>query len=314
MFRRKIISTFLAVLSASALLVACREKHSSDSLTIGVSLSSNTNPFFVKMADGIKARAAQSGVKVTIAIAGEDPLKQLDQIRGFVTQKVDGILISPVDTVAAIPAYEAAREAKIPILSIARRTRPDLEDGFIGADEATLARRIASWTCRALRGKGKIAMLDGPPGASFVRIMTSSYKAELDAHCPGAKVVFETNIVPMTPASALTATKDALTAHPDVDAVYGNVDDLAAGAVRALEEEHALNRIIVTGFDGTRVDLVRAGKLSMTVALRPYHWGEVGLETIVKRLRGVRVPHVVQVRAVVVDRSNVATLPSAALR
>ncbi len=302
MFRRKIISTFLAVLSASALLVACREKHSSDSLTIGVSLSSNTNPFFVKMADGIKARAAQSGVKVTIAIAGEDPLKQLDQIRGFVTQKVDGILISPVDTVAAIPAYEAAREAKIPILSIARRTRPDLEDGFIGADEATLARRIASWTCRALRGKGKIAMLDGPPGASFVRIMTSSYKAELDAHCPGAKVVFETNIVPMTPASALTATKDALTAHPDVDAVYG------------LEEEHALNRIIVTGFDGTRVDLVRAGKLSMTVSLRPYHWGEVGLETIVKRLRGVRVPHVVQVRAVVVDRSNVATLPSAALR
>jgi ribose transport system substrate-binding protein len=266
------------------------------------------------MAEGIEDRAAQLGVKVTIAEAHEDPLKQLDQVRGFVAQHADGILISPVDAVAAIPAYRAARKAGIPIFSIARRTRPDVEDGFVGADEATLARRIARWTCRALHGKGEIAMLNGPPGASFVRIMMSSYKAELGAHCRGAKIVFETNIVPMTPAGALTAAKDALTAHPDLDAFYGNVDDLASGAVRALEEQHALGRIVVTGFDGTRVDLVRAGKLDMTIALRPYNWGKVGLDTIVRRLRGIPVPRVVQVRAVTVDRSNVATLHAATLR
>jgi ABC-type sugar transport system substrate-binding protein len=279
--------------------------------TIGVSLASPTIPLYVAMAEGMRQKAEELGVELVFTEANEDPVQQLNDVQDLIAQSVDGILISPIDAEAAIPAYEAARAADIPIMSIARNTDPQYETSFIGAAWEEYGRQIAEWTCEEAGGQGTVAMVKGPAGASFVEDMEDGYKAFLESDCPGMSVVFETNASPLTVDQGLAAAQDALTANPDVTAIFANNDDLAAGALQALAEQgKAPEDVVVTGFDGTPegVELVGNGELDMTIALRPQSWGELGLQTMVDHLNGEEVPPLVEIETLLVDSSNVEGL------
>lgn len=279
-----------------------------ESLTIGVSLASPTIPLYVAMAEGIRERAAELGVEVVFTEANEDPVQQLNDVQDLIAQGVDGILISPIDSEAAKPAYEDARAAGITIMSIARNTDPELEDSFIGAPWDKFGRAIAEWTCDAAGGQGKIAMVKGPAGASFVDDMEAGYKEIMASDCPDMEIVFETNAVPLTPDQGLAAAQDALSANPDLKVIYANNDDLAIGVIQALEEAGAnLDDVLVTGFDGNPegLALVEEGKLDMTIALRPFHWGILGLETMVAALRGEEVPQLVEIETIMVTQDTI---------
>lgn len=289
-----------------------------EGLTIGVSLASPTIPLYVAMAEGIRDRAGEfEDVEIVFTEANEDPVQQLNDVQDLIAQGVDGILISPIDAEAAKPAYEDARAAGITIMSIARNTDPELEDSFIGAPWDRFGREIAEWTCGEAEG-GKVAMIKGPAGASFVEDMEDGYKEVMSSEaCSGMEIVFEVNAVPLTADQGLAAAQDALSADEDLAVIYANNDDLAAGAIQALEERGIdMEDVIVTGFDGTPsgLDFVEEGKLDMTIALRPYHWGILGLETMVSHLRGEDVPSLVEIEVEQVTSENIEELDREDLR
>ena len=87
---------------------------------IGVALSSDTNPFYIAMLKGMQKRAEALGHTVSVVNAEEDIAKQLNGINDLIAQKVDGILISPIDARALCSAYTKAKKAGIPMMSIAR--------------------------------------------------------------------------------------------------------------------------------------------------------------------------------------------------
>jgi ribose transport system substrate-binding protein len=274
--------------------------------TIGVDLSLSTDPFFVAMSEGIKDEAKALGVEAIITFSSYDPAKQISDVEDFITKGVDGILISPADVKAAIPAYETAREAGIPVMSIADHTDPDVEDSFIGAPWDEFGGQIAEWTCEAAGGKGKIAMIKGTAGVSFVEEMEDGYKEFISSSCPGMEVVFEVN-TNFAREEAVKAAQDALTANPDLQAVFTNIDDQAAGVIQALGEKGKLGEVIVTGFNGDKVgfELLQEGTLDMTVALRPYHWARLGLRTMVDHLKGTKAPKLVRIDSLVLDQTNI---------
>jgi ribose transport system substrate-binding protein len=278
-----------------------------EDLTIGVSLASPTIPLYVAMAKGIRERAKQLGVDVTFTEANEDPVQQLNDVQDLIAQDVDGILISPIDEEAAVPAYEDARAAGIKIMSIARNTSPELEDSFIGAPWGEFGSQIAKWICENGGEGQKIAMIKGPPGASFVEDMEDGFKKTIKEECPTSSIAFENNNAPLAPDKGLASAQDAITAEPDIGVFYANNDDLAAGVIQALEEERvSMDDVIVTGFDGTPKGLEAAqqGDLDYTIALRPEQWGRLGLETMVKSLRGERVPKLVRIETLPISEEN----------
>lgn len=277
--------------------------------TVGVSLASPTIPLYVGMAEGMKDKARELGMELKFTEANEDPVQQLNDIQDLLAQNVDGLLISPIDAEAAIPAYEDARAAEVIVMSIARNTDPEVEDSFIGAPWGKYGTQIAEWTCEAAEGSGDIAMIKGPAGASFVEEMSAAYQEYMKTECPGMNIVFETNAAPLTKDQGLQAAQDALSANKDIRAIFANNDDLAAGAIQALEER-GLEDVIVTGFDGTPegVDLLREGKLSMTIALRPYQWGALGIETMHEALQGEEVPDLVEIETLLIDDTNVGEI------
>jgi ribose transport system substrate-binding protein len=284
-------------------------------LKIGVNLSLPSDPFFVAMAEGIQDEADELGVEALVTYSNYDPSKQIADVQDFVTKGVDGILISPADVEAAVPAYEAARAAGIPVMSIADHTDPDVEDSFIGAPWDDFGAQVAEWTCEAAGGEGKVAMVKGTAGVSFVEEMQDGYKGYMERECPGMEIVFEVN-TNFGRDEAVKSAQDALTAHPDLRAIFTNIDDQAAGAAQAVDEAGKAEDILVTGFNGDKVGFagVKEGTIDMTIALKPYQWARLGVRTMVDHLNGKKAPKLVRIDSVLLDSSNIDDVEEADLR
>lgn len=278
-------------------------------VVIGVALASSTNPLYVAMEKGIRARAAELGVEVRFVVPDEDQVRQVDGINDLITQRVDAIIASPITVEGSIVAYEEANKAGIPMLSIARNlNRDDLEWAMIGQDWEEAGRAIGRWLADRLGGQGTIGMLRGPAGASFAEDMARGFK-EVMAGYPGIQIVAELHS-PLTREQGLHLAENILTANPDVSAIYATNDELALGAVQAAEEFDRLGELVITGFNGTppAVAAVREGQMHMTTALKPETWGRLGLETAVKVARERQKLGLVQIETVVVDDANVHSL------
>lgn len=283
---------------------------------IGVSLASPTIPLYVAMEEGMRDVADDLGVELRFTDADEDVVAQLDDINSLIAQEVDALLISPVDANGAIPAYEAARDAGIPAISIARSVPPEYQVAFVGGAWQDYGKTIAEWTCDELGGEGTVGMVKGPAGASFVEEKEEGYREYMESNCPGVEIIFDINMAPLTQEQGLAGGQDALTAHPDVDAIYASQDDLALGVVQAAEEAGRLGDVIITGFNGSppAVEAIRQGQLSMTIALRPYNWAIEGLEAVIRMLDGEELPPIVDIETLVVDVYNVEDITPEDLR
>src|SRR6202453_2563879 len=128
-------------------------------ITIGVSLAQDDNPFYIVMLKGIRARAEELGWDVATVSANEDKVKQINGVQDLVARGVKGILISPIDAVGVNAAYDAAKAANIPIVSIARGATSPNQTIHVAMDEKQIGRDIAEWTAKAIGGEGKDAVV-----------------------------------------------------------------------------------------------------------------------------------------------------------
>lgn len=271
--------------------------------TVGVVLASSTNPLYVAMNKGIQDKAKELGVNIRTIIADESQTRQNNGIQDLITAKVNALLVSPITVEGATTAYEAAKNAGIPIISIARTLkRPDLETTFVGVSQVRDGRITGEWVAKKLYGKGKIAMLKGVAGASFTMDLEKGFK-EAIAKYPDIKIVREVNSA-ITKEQGLKNAENFLAANPELDAIYAANDELALGAVQAAEAAGRLAKIIITGYSGSPPGLesIREGKMTATTANRPYSWGVLGIQTVFDILNGKKVPYPVDHPSKIVDQ------------
>src|SRR5262245_22434271 len=186
--------------------------------TIGVSLAQDDNPFYIAMLRGIRARAQELGFEVATVSANEDKVKQINGVQDLVARGVKGILISPIDAVGVNAAYDAAAQAKIPIVSVARGSSSPNQTIHVAMDEKQIGRDIAEWTAQHIDRKGKVAMLLGPSGAPTFRNLGDGYSEVMAKH-PDIAIVFKTD-GPLTRERGVKHAEDALVANPDLAAIY----------------------------------------------------------------------------------------------
>ncbi len=292
------------LLTASALL-SLSPALTEEKITIGVSLPQDDNPFYIAMLRGIRARAQELGWDVATVSSNEDKLKQIDGVQDLVAKGVKGILISPIDAVGVNAAYDAAAQAKIPIVSVARGSTSPNQTVHVAMDEVQVGRDIAEWTAKRLNGEGKVAMLLGPSGAPTFRNLGQGY-TEVMSKYPNIKVVFKSD-GPLTRERGIKNAEDALVANPDLKAIYTANDDVALGAMQAVLAANRAGQTIVTGMNGVPPALraVRDGNIAMTVELNPVVWGRLGVDVLATYLRGEKVDQRVFIKHVIIDSSNV---------
>ena len=278
--------------------------------TIGVSLAQDDNPFYIAMLRGIRARAEELGWDVATVSANEDKLKQINGVQDLIARGVKGILISPIDAVGVNAAYDAAAAAKIPIVSVARGSASPNQTIHVAMDEKQIGRDIAEWTAKKLGGKGKVALLMGPSGAPTFRNLGDGY-SEVMAKYPGIEIVSRAD-GPLTRERGVKQGEDVLVAHPDLAAIYAANDDVALGAMQAVNASNRKGKTLVTGMNGMPPALraVKEENLAMTVELNPTEWGRLGVDVLASFLKGDKVDPRVFIKHVIIDNSNIdAKLP-----
>ena len=273
--------------------------------TIGVALASDTNPFYIAMLKGIEARADALGHQVVAVTANNDAARQLDGVNDLIARKVDGILISPVDARALCGVYTKAKQAGIPMMSIARGSACSDQLLHIAVDELKVGGEIAAWTAKAIGGKGKVAMLAGPAGAQAFKNFAKGYEDEMARH-KDITIAFKHEMI-LTRENGLKFGEDALVSHPDIKAIYGANDELGMGAAQAAAAAGVKDRVIVTGMNGIppAVRAVKRGAMDLTVVLNPVQWGFLGVNTMDGHWKGQKFDRRVFVGHVLVDKTNV---------
>src|SRR5580698_7021120 len=287
-------STAMAIALAA---LALGPASAQEKTTIGVSLAQDDNPFYIVMLKGIRARAAELGFDVVTVSANEDKVKQINGVQDLIARGVKGILISPIDAVGVNAAYDAAKAANIPIVSVARGATSPNQTIHVAMDEKQIGSDIGE--------EGKVAMLLGPSGAPTFRNKAAGSTETMAKH-PKIQIAFRAD-GPMTRERGVKQAEDAMVANPDLKAIYCANDDVALGAAQAVEAAGRADKTIVTGMNGVPPALhaIKDGKIAMTVELNPFLWGRLGVDVLATYLKGDKVEPRVFIKHVIVDKTNI---------
>lgn len=260
---------------------------------IGASLLTQQHPFYIDLADAMKAEAKKDDVVLNISIANQDLNKQLSDVEDFITKKVDAIIISPVDSKGVQAAIIKAEKAGIPVITVdvAAEGVPVVThvatDNYAGGVEA------GKLMGKLLNGKGKVAIIDYPALQSVVARVDGFKKGLADT--PDVKIVaIQTGI---TRAEALTVAQNMMQVHPDLNGLFGFGDDAALAAVIAAKSARNDN-IKIIGFDGMKEarDAVDSDKTFVAVIRQyPDQMGAKAIDAAVDHLNGKPVAKLIPV-------------------
>ncbi|HML11782.1 MAG TPA: substrate-binding domain-containing protein [Xanthobacteraceae bacterium] len=300
---RRVAVAVLALVTAAVLLPA--SAFAEDKIVIGVALAQDDNPLYILMLRGIRARAQELGWDVVAVSSNEDKLKQINGVQDLIARGVKGVLISPIDAVGVNAAYDAAAQAKTPIISLARGSSSPHQTLHVAINEREIGAEIAEWTAKHIGDEGKVAMILGPSGAPAFRNLAEGY-AQVMAKHPGIKIVFRSEGA-LTRERGVKHAEDALAANPDLKAIYNSNDDVALGAMQAVLAANRRGATLVTGMNGVPPALraVKEGNLALTVELNAFEWGRLGVDMLDRVLKGESVGKQVFIKHRLVDATNV---------
>ena len=223
------VKRLFLLISAVLLLSAC--SGGKKPLVIGVSQCSD-DIWRTKLNDELAMAARMDGVSIRFSSADDNSWRQMEQIREFVNQRVDLLVISPNQAITIMPAVEEAFDAGIPVILFDRKIESDKYTAFIGADNVEVGRTMGHFLADVLGGKGQVVEIQGLQGSSPADDRHRGFLEALSEH-PGIKVLASPygNWLEESGYEAMTELLEE-DVHPD--AVFGQNDRMALGARRAL--------------------------------------------------------------------------------
>ncbi len=241
--------------------------------TIGLSLSTLNNPFFVQVRDGAQAAADELGVKLVITDAQDSVSAQISNIEDLLQSGVDVLIINATDSDAVVPAVMEANTRNVPVIAVDRGINGGTVAYFIASDNVAGGALAGKFICDELGGNGNVVELEGIPGTSAARERGQGFNDYLGANCSDLKVVAR-QTANFNRAEGLTVMENILVAQPDIAAVFAHNDEMALGALQAIQASG--RKILVVGFDATddAVAAVEACTMAATVAQQPALLGD----------------------------------------
>ena len=267
--------------------------------SVGLSLSTLNNPFFVTLSDGAEAKAKELGVDLIVVDAGDDSAKQTSDIEDLISKNIAVLIVNPVDSDAVAPAVEDAIEKGIKVIAVDRVVNGVDVDCSIASDNVAGAKMAADYLVE-LAGEGaKTAELEGVNGASATIDRGEGFHSVADEKLD----VVASQTANFNRAEGMTVMENMLQANPDIQCVFTHNDEMALGAIEAIGDKE----IIVAGFDATddAIEAVKEGTMAATVAQQPDLMGATAVETATKLMAGETVEKTLPVEVSLITKDNV---------
>ncbi|MEA1027419.1 sugar ABC transporter substrate-binding protein [Pseudomonas sp. FP1154] len=257
---------------------------------IGVSIARVDDNFMTYVRNGLDEAAKKENVQIQFEDAQGDVVRQLNQVQGFINQKVDAVIVLPVDTSATANITRAAVEAKTPLVYVNRH--PDertLPKGVVtvASNDIEAGQLQMRYLAEKLGGKGSLAIIMGDLAQNATHDRTEGVKQVLKDY-PGIKVV-EQQSAEWQRSKGMDLTSNWLLAGSRFDAIVANNDEMAIGAAMALQQAgKAKGEIAIVGIDGLPDGLaaIKRGMLVASVFQDPKAQASSAVQAALKMIKG----------------------------
>lgn len=271
--------------AATVMLGSSASVMAQDSMALVV--STLNNPFFVTLKEGAEAKAKELGYKLLVLDSQNDPAKELANVEDVLNKKIVLMMINPTDSDAVRSAIKAANRKNVPVVTLDRGANGGKVVSHVASDNVLGGSMAGDLITKTLGGKGMVVELEGVPGTSAARDRGDGFNKSIKG-AAGIKVV-ASQTADFDRTKGLNVMENILQAQPKIDAVFAHNDEMALGAIKAIQA--AKRKILVVGFDGTDdgVAAVKDGSMLATVAQQAGKIGSIGVETAHKILKGEKV-------------------------
>lgn len=266
--------------------------------------------FVTLMKSGIESEAKAQNADLIFLDANNDVNKQLSQIENLIAQKVDVLLVAAVDSDAIVPALDKAKAAGIQLVGLNMLINTKDPYYYAGPDDVKAGELEMQAAIDKIGGKGNIVILEGPIGVS-AQAQRHEGNHNILAKYPDVHVLAE-KTANWSRAEALALMENWLQSFSGkIDAVVAHNDEMALGAIQALEAKGLQNKIPVTGVDAIKdaCTSIKNGVMNMTVFQDAVLEGSLGVKVAAKVARGEKVdPMKNLIEMKVINKDNVDSL------
>lgn len=257
-----------------------------EEVVIGFSHITLSNEFMVLLQKGIQEKCDELGVTLIANNPEMDIEKQIQQVESFIAQGVNAIIMDPVDSEASAPCIEKANAAGIPIICVNSITASE-PDAFVGSNDEEAAEIAINYIADKLSGTGTIFMIHGNPGQS-AEVKRSDGAYNTLKNFPELKLEAE-DTAHWSREEAMQLTENWIQSYGDeISAIFAQNDEMAMGALMALENTDTKENIILIGVDAIpdALQAVKDGRLDATVFQDAYGQGAGAVEVAMKLIAG----------------------------
>lgn len=281
-----------ATLLTAALLSASMNVTAYAQDTLAVVVSTLNNPFFVSMKDGAEMKAKELGYNLIVLDSQNDPSKELSNIEDLTVRGVKAILINPTDSDAVANAIGMVNRAGIPVLTLDRGASSGDVASHIASDNIVGGELAGKFIADTVGQNAKVIQLEGLAGTSAARERGEGFMNAVKA---SSMEILASQPADFDRTKGLNVMENLLAANPNVQAVFAQNDEMALGAIRAIQASG--KNVVMVGFDGTDdgIAAVKRGVMAATVAQQPELIGALGIETADKVLKGEKVEQYIPV-------------------
>lgn len=276
-----------------------------EDIRIGATVITAQHAFYVDVINGMEDKANEAGVGIQVVDPDHDLARQTKQIKDFIQQKIDALIVYGVDPEAVVPPVEEAIEAGIPVVTADMKLNSDKVSTFIGTDNRAAGKIagdfVAEYVEDNLDGEAKVGIIVWESSITQ-RDRAAGFIEGIEA-LPGIEVIGE--FPGNDRATSLSSAQSMLQSHPDLDFIFATNEGGALGAMNALEIADN-SGVELIGFDITAelTDAIIDGKVLATVAQLPRLIGETTVESVLEILDGKEIDEIIDIPAELVTEEN----------
>jgi galactofuranose transport system substrate-binding protein len=268
-----------------------------DTYKVGFAQTESNNPWRLAQTKSMQDEAAKRGWQMVYTDAAGSAAKQVADVNSMIAQGVDLIFLAPREEKPLIPAIMAAKGAGIPVILLDRNVDQSLakagEDyvAFIGSDFIEEGKRVGEWLVKNANGKSKIIQLEGTTGSSPANDRKKGFDDVIAANSGFTMLASQTGDFARDKGRQVAET--LLQAHPEADIIYAHNDEMAIGAISAVEAagKVAGKDVMILSIDGGKeiVQLIIDGKVAAVSECSPL-FGPKAFDTAVAYANGEVIP------------------------
>lgn len=210
---------------------------------------------------------------------------QVNLINGYISRGADALVYAATDAQALVPVTQRAQQAHVPVYNIDSGTTPQSVPLF-ATDNIKGAQQVATLMNQYLHGTGNVALLEFQPGSMTDNQRKDGFTGGL-AKYPGLHLVAD-QADHSDANEALNVTNNILTAHPDLNGIFGSNEPSVVGAAQAVTQRGLQGKVVMIGWDAApdEVKALQSGEISALIVQNPFRMGFDSVVAATQHIRG----------------------------